>query len=381
MVPTCYADSIPTMFSRAAEWRVGVEATPSWVVGSNNFLRGQNNENKRISKEIGGSVRAGFKFNPETRESRLYHGVYQGIGVGVNGFIPAHLLGTPVSLYAYQGAPIHYFTPRFSLDYEWQFGAAFGWKHYDKETAEDNGAVGSSVTAHMGIRLGLSYLLNEKWALQFGLAANHYSNGNTSWPNSGVNTIGAYIGISYFLNPQGKWLAPSQQLVEEADSHKWYYDILAYGAWRKRSVVVGNPSESVLCPGKFGIAGLQFAPLYTLNRWVGIGPALDLQWDEGAGLAPYWAGGFQPENIRFERPPFGKQISAGVSAHAELTMPIFSVNVGLGYDFINPKGNRSFVQSLTLKTFISKNIFLNTGYRLGNFRDPQNLMLGIGLRL
>ena len=39
---------------------------------------------------------------------------------------------------------------------------------------------------------------------------------------------------------------------------------------------------------------------------------------------------------------FGKQLSVGVSAHAELTMP---------------------------------------SYRLGNFKDPRNLMLGVGFRL
>lgn len=118
-----------------------------------------------------------------------------------------------------------------------------------------------------------------------------------------------------------------------------------------------------------------------LNRWVAVGAAVDLQWDESAGLAPYWVEGSQDENIKFTRPPFGKQISAGLSAHAELTMPIFSINVGLGRDIFNPKGNKSFYQSLTLKTFVSRSLFLNVGYRLGNFKDPQNLMLGVGVRL
>lgn len=85
--------------------------------------------------------------------------------------------------------------------------------------------------------------------------------------------------------------------------------------------------------------------------------------------------------IRFRRPPFGKQISIGLSAHAELTMPVFSVNAGMGYDIINPKGNKAFYQSLAVKTFVSRNIYLNVGYRLGSFKDPQNLMLGIGVRL
>ena len=118
-----------------------------------------------------------------------------------------------------------------------------------------------------------------------------------------------------------------------------------------------------------------------LNRWVAIGAALDVQWDESAGLAPYWIEGSSDENIKFERPPFMKQVSAGLSAHAELTVPIFSVNAGLGYDVLSPRGNNRFYQSLTLKTFVTDKLFLHVGYRLGDFKEPQNLMLGLGVRL
>lgn len=81
------------------------------------------------------------------------------------------------------------------------------------------------------------------------------------------------------------------------------------------------------------------------------------------------------------RPGFGKQLSVGVSAHAELTMPIFSVNVGLGVNILNPEGDRRFYQMLNLKTFVTRRLFLNVGYRLGKFKDPQNLTLGVGVRL
>lgn len=140
-------------------------------------------------------------------------------------------------------------------------------------------------------------------------------------------------------------------------------------------------NEPVLCPGKFGVIGIQFAPMLKLNRWVAVGPSLDMQYDESAGLSPYWVEGSYDENIKFHRPPFDKQISIGLSAHAELTMPIFSVNAGLGYDMLNPVGNRRFYQSLALKAFITKRLFLNVGYRLGEFKEPQNLMLGAGIRL
>lgn len=378
------SDSIPSAFSRPLRWNVGVEVNPARVPGTNSFLKGENNEDRKISSAFSGSLRAGFSFDPSTRQGMLYKGLYQGVGIGATTFFSGSLTGAPVSAYVYQGAPIVSFggDGRLWLGYEWQFGAAFGWKHYDSQSSDNNAAVSTPVTAHMGLALKLHYALSQRWRMSVGLSARHFSNGNTSWPNAGVNYLGATIGVAYVINPAGDdWISPDRNLVEEADRGRWFYDITAYGAWRKRAVVVGDPAEAELCPGKFGIAGLQFSPMRALNRYVAVGPSLDLQWDESAGLAAYWVDGTHGDMIKFHRPPFGKQIGVGLSAHAELTMPVFSVNVGLGYDFVNPRGDKAFYQSLTLKTFVTKNFYINTGYRLGSFKDPQNLMLGIGVRL
>lgn len=376
------SDSIPSGFSMSPQWRVGIEASPAWVPGTSGFLKGNNPEEKRIRSGFSGSVRADFSFNPSSREGILYKGLYQGIGVGASTFFSSRLFGTPVSVYAFQGAPIAHFSDRVWLGYEWQFGAAFGWRHFDSQAPDNNAVIGTAVTAHMGLGLKLNYSLSDRWQMTFGIAARHYSNGNTSWPNGGLNSLGATVGIEYLINHCMEVpLIRDKGIYEEADRGKWFYDIMAYGAWRKRVVLIGDPAEPQLCPGKFGILGLQLSPLRRLNRWVAVGPSLDMQWDESAGLSPYWVEGTAGDMMRFVRPSFGKQLSVGVSAHAELTMPIFSVSAGLGYDFVNPKGDRAFYQSLTLKTFITKNIYINTGYRLGSFKDPQNLMLGIGFRL
>lgn len=380
-LPAVAADTIPSGFSRPVEWRIGAEVALEGVPGTDRFLKGNNPEEKRINTTFAADLRAGFSFNPATRQGMLYRGLYQGVGVSYNTYFAPSLLGTPVSVYAYQGAPIVHLSPRLWLGYEWQFGAAFGWKHYSEFGSPANAAVSTAVTAHMGMGLKLHYSLSDNLQLAVGVGGRHFSNGNTSWPNGGVNSIGATIGVAYILNPQTGAQARDKALEAEADRHGWFYDIVAYGAARKRIIKLREWMEPQLCPGRFGVVGLQFSPMYRLNRWVAVGPALDAQWDEGAGLPPYWVDDTFLDNIQFRRPPFGKQLNVGVSAHAELTMPIFSVNCGLGYDFINPVGNKAFYQSLTLKTFLTKNIFLNVGYRLSEFNIPQNLVLGLGLRL
>lgn len=376
-----YADTIPSAFSRPLQWRVGAEVNPAYVPGTNPYLDGRNHLDKRINSSLSGSVRLDFSFGASTREGMLYKGLYQGIGLGGNTYFANRLLGSPFTAYAYQGAPICRIASRLWLGYEWKFGAAIGWKHYNEDDADDNVSVSTTATALMAFGLKLHYAIDQRWSLSAGVEATHFSNGNTSWPNGGVNALGATVTLSYLLNqPQAHVSAPAW-LAEEADRGRWMFDIMAFGAWRKRVIIIGDPAERELCPGKYPVAGLQISPLRRLNRWVAVGPALDLQWDQSSGLAPFWVEGTTGDGMKFWRPPFRKQVSVGLSAHAELTTPIFAINAGLGYDFVNPVGNKRFYQSLTLKTFITRHLYLNVGYRLANFNDPENLMLGLGLRL
>lgn len=372
-------DSVAAWYSCPLGWRVGVEANPAWVAPTNKFLRGVNRDSKPVDMNFSGSLRADFRFAPDSKEGLLYKGLYQGVGVGVNTFFDGSLLGTPAAAYIFQGAPVVRFSRRLWLGYEWRFGAAFGWNHYHKDEMYPNLSVSTNVTAMLGLGLKLNYELSDRWQVSAGVNATHYSNGNTSLPNSGINSVGATVGVAYAFDSRSKEAETPTRLTEEADRGRWLYDIMAYGAWRRHTATVEESPQ--LCPGRFGIVGLQFMPLRKFNRWFAAGPSLDLQWDEGAGLEPYWIPGTSGDGILFSRPPFGKQISVGVSAHAELTMPIFTVDAGVGYDFVSPHGARRFYQSLALKTFLTRHLYLNVGYRLGNFKDPQNLMLGVGVRL
>lgn len=359
-------------------WRIGWETSMGWVPGTNSFLEGYNLQDKRIRNMLSGTFRTEFSFHPQSKEGQLYPGLYQGIGVGVNTFFAHSLLGTPLSLYVYQGAPIVHLNQRLWLGYEWKFGAAFGWEHHMKDSNDNNSSVSTDVTALIGLGVKLHYQLS-RWRVSVGIDGTHFSNGNTSFPNAGVNAIGASIGVAYSLSTEEKGLTTSAERAKgDIESGGWMVDVTAFGAWRKRIVSVYDDPQ--VCPGKFGVAGLQLSPMYRLNRHVAIGSALDLQWDEGSGLASYWVEGSSGKEIKFNRPPFAKQLAVGVSAHAELTAPLFAINVGMGYNLMNPEGEKRFYQLLALKTFVTRRAYLYTGYRLGSFKDPQNLMLGLGYR-
>lgn len=157
------------------------------------------------------------------------------------------------------------------------------------------------------------------------------------------------------------------------------YDLVIYGATRKRGFVKDNiPS---LVPGSFGIAGLNFAPMYNFNNYFRAGLSVDAQYDESANIKDYKLEGSYSGDLKFHRPPFREQFAVGLSLRAELVMPIFSINAGLGRNLVcHGDDTQGFYQILALKTYVTRHLFLHVGYQLSKFKDPNNLMLGLGYR-
>lgn len=74
-------------------------------------------------------------------------------------------------------------------------------------------------------------------------------------------------------------------------------------------------------------------------------------------------------------------MALGLSGHAEFVMPYFTINLGIGHNIVNARGDFSgLYQMVGLKIGLPRNAFLNIGYTLRNFKNPNHLMLGIGFR-
>ncbi len=357
------------------------------VAKTDGFFLGENASGRPINATMSAHLKYGFRFGEGTVYGRMYPHTYQGIGIGANTFFNHGEMGTPALLYVFQGSRIAGLTDRLSLDYEWNFGASFGWKKYDPDTNPMNVVVGSDVNAYINLGFILNWQAGKNLNITGGIDLSHYSNGNTSQPNAGVNTIGGRISAVYtFDNGHEKANTGKDKLYgkERTDcTFKPYvsYDLVLYGATRTRGVEW--PDRKYLVPGSFAVAGFNFNPLYNLNKYFRAGLSLDLQFDESANIKDHVAGDYnQQDQPKFHRPPFIEQFSAGLSLRAELVMPIFSVNVGVGRNIIC-RGNDTdgFYQVFILKTSVTRRLFLHVGYQLYNFKDPNNLMLGIGYRL
>ncbi len=368
---------------RGAEHMIGLDFRPSYVFPTDEFFKGTNYTGKKINSSLAGHLKYGFKFSPDSELGRLYPYAIQGIGISYNTFFNSKEVGNPLAVYVFQTSRIATISPRLSFDYEWNFGASFGWKKFDEENNPNNTVVGSKINAYINLGFLLNWQIAANTNLKAGIGITHYSNGNTNYPNSGVNTLGASIGITRSFGGEKNGKETLNKLINPKFERYISYDLIVYGATRKRGVFPEN-DDPLLAPGSFGIIGLNFNPLYNFSRYFRAGLSLDMQYDESANIGQHIANDYipsTPEDLKFFRPSFREQFSTGISVRAEIVMPIFSINLGIGKNFIcKGSDTNSFYQTFVLKTNITKNIFLHTGYQLYRFKDPNNLMLGIGYR-
>ena len=94
--------------------------------------------------------------------------MYPGAGIGVQTFLAHDALGTPVSVYLFQGAPVARLCDRLTLDYEWNLGLSAGWK------PNDYLLTGSRLNIYINVGMFLRWRLNDFWDVQIGPEYTHY---------------------------------------------------------------------------------------------------------------------------------------------------------------------------------------------------------------
>ena len=167
-----------------------------------------------------------------------------------------------------------------------------------------------------------------------GLSLTHFSNGNTKFPNAGLNSIGMKLGLVYSFgrvdNPLSR---PRARLLAEPFPRHLSYDLVLFGSWRRKGVYVGE--KQIASPGSYPVAGFNFAPMYNLNYKLRFGISLDGVYDGSANVYTEDAlveydGGSGTSGRRFLVPGIQHQLALGLSGRAEYVMPFFTINVGLG---------------------------------------------------
>lgn len=374
-VSSVFPENKSLPFSKRFIHRIGFEARPEYIIPTNSFFRGENDDNERINQSFSAHLRYSFQYHPNTRTDQVYGGAYQGIGITKYTFHQDEHIGSPFAFYLFQGARIAGFTPRLSLNYEWNLGLSFGWHPYGWDDNYFNRVIGSKANAYINANFYLNYMLSKQFDLTAGVALTHFSNGNTKLPNAGLNTTGAKIGLVYNFNRKSDVLYnPIPQYTSPEFFRHISYDLVLFGSWRRKIVDCGN--EQIVSSDAYTVFGFNFAPMYNLGYRLRIGISADGVYDGSANV-------YQDENdyYTFRRPSIDKQLALGLSGRTEYVMPYFTVGLGMGANVLHKGGDlKSFYQIFALKIDVTRNAFLHIGYSLHAFHNPNFLMLGIGYR-
>ncbi|WP_461532660.1 acyloxyacyl hydrolase [Sinomicrobium sp.] len=359
---------------------IAVEFRPAYILPTASFYRGENLKQKPIQTAWSGHLKYAFRFSDHSWGNRIYPNTYQGIGISHYGFDNPKELGKPWSIYLFQRSEIAKIGKGIALDYEWNFGISTGWKPHSFKHNPYNIAIGSSTNAYLNAGVYLRWKLGRYTNLATGIDFTHFSNGNTSFPNAGLNMTGLKIGLLHDFQKRNATVdvLPKQlPLTLEYPKHI-SYDLVLFGSWRRKGVETAG--QLVPSPHRYPVLGMYFAPMYNLSRRFRTGISLDAVYD---GSANVYAPNYFSASARqkFFKPPSDQQLAMGISARAEYIMPFFTMGIGLGSNLLHKGGDfRGTYQTFALKITTTRNSFLHIGYNLKDFHKPNYLMLGLGYR-
>lgn len=355
---------------------LSLEYRPAWVIPSR-IYKTDLFTNPFDEFEQSGHFKYAFSLPEDSLGNQVFPNTQQGIGLAVYGFGNLKEIGRPIVAYFFQRSEITKISPHFSLNYEWNFGISTGWKPYDPNNNPNNIIVGSKVNAFISLGTSISWKLANNILLFGGVDFTHFSNGNTKYPNAGVNLLGSKIGVVYDVSkteivPQEKDVRQSPKFTRHIS-----YDWVIFGSWRRKGVDFFG--KQVASPHEYPVAGTYFAPMLNWGHRLRTGFSVDAIYDGSANIytEDYIVGTEQ----QFFKPELNQQIALGISVRVDYVMPLFTINLGIGTHVLH-KGEdfKGTYQALGLKIRATKNSFFNIGYNVKNFHNPNYLMFGIGYR-
>lgn len=359
---------------------LSLEGRMGAIASRNPFFKGNNLSGRPIRSGLNMHLKYTFRAQRDSWEDLLYGAPYHGVGVARYAFNNNRELGNPWAVYLLQGARLARLSSALSLFYEWNLGFSFGWQPYNFHTNRHNTAIGSRGNAYIGMGLYLKWALSPRFDLAASGMFNHFSNGNSQPPNRGVNILTGGLELKYNFGHAYHKQYRTETSFPEFPGH-FEYEALFYMTQKGVALdTTGRPSMTNPYPdNKFTVAGIQFAPLYRISHKIRLGTVLDVHVNQSSGLT--YTYNYNNNTVEFEKAPFKDQLFMGLAGRVDYILPIFTLSGDIGYNLIHAGANSNrFFQTIAVKMNITKGIFVNVGYRVSNFKNPNFLMLGVGYR-
>lgn len=349
-----------------------------FVLPTNDFISGKN----KIPYATSYTLKYGFKAKGDKWEDHYFGMPYLGLGFYTIDFYRKSDLGVPSSVFLFQGAELSRLSENVSLNYEWNMGLAFNWKGYDPFKNPENTAVGSSTTVHFVGNLYLKWKLSKHFDLNTGVGLAHFSNGATTYPNSGINSPNAFIELRYNFDQSEEVKLNKQKYAKPPFEKRTETDVTFLISSRHAKVdTTGTGLPSKYAARKFKIFGVTYSHMFRNTYRFKWGPSMELTYDESSGFKS-WRENHPVTGIgmdRVELGSFGERFSLGLSAKGELVMPHYSVFANLGYNVLHGnKRDKRLYQIIGVKIYLKDNFLGSFAIRSYNFGKAQYFCWNIG---
>lgn len=332
------------------------------ILATNDFVKGDNLNNKSVNRYQSLSLKFGFQNPGYTDWQKVYKGPYYGIGMFFGDFFTTEL-GNPMAVYGYYGIPIKRWE-KLELYSEFQFGMAFNWTHYDSVTNPKNTAIGSNFTVYLDLGINAFYPITKHLNLGLGLSFTHFSNGGFERPNRGLNLISPSFELKYHINKR-----PDTRNIESIPKNKdkanELYFMLGYGDHQIE--------EHEFDSNYYAVAGLGLYYSFQHSNAFRSGPGIDFNFMWGLTALPDGSPG--PKGL--------DNLTVGLIYTPELVIDRLRLTAGIGiYAKHHQYGNFSQTyQRLGARYHITEQISAGINVRAINFMLAEFLEFNVGYTL
>lgn len=160
---------------------------------------------------------------------------------------------------------------KFRFYNETGIGLSYVTRKFDLQNNYLNVAVGSNLNLHFNMKFGIQYHLLQRVYMKAGLSFDHFSNGNFSEPNLGLNYLTSYVGVDYLLGKSVK-----EEKHELLPHHRGFYFEGVYS--------VGSKHARALDSKTYFTSSATTEVKWKTNRTINLGLGADLFFDTSTKL-------------------------------------------------------------------------------------------------
>ncbi|RLD19208.1 MAG: hypothetical protein DRI71_12185 [Bacteroidetes bacterium] len=333
-----------------------------------------------IDEVFGGSIEIGWQATGSNRYDALLGYPAFGFGFLTYGFPQTGILGKPNAFYLFLNAPFKRWN-KFSLNYILRLGMSYNWEPSDPVANPSHLALGSYRNLYISAGAEGQYLIGEQLSASFGVKFAHFSNGQSSLPNAGMNLLTPHIGIKYDFNGGDRPKYIKYPKPEFTEKGMVYYVTLGNGI---RQIFFTPDSTTATLLPKQGVS----YPVYNIS----MGAQYQFGWTGklGGGVDFIYWGAYNPDIelgqgnvVQAVEYPFSDYLQLGIFISYEFVLNNISIIAQPGYRVIRKeyKGMPTdFYQHLGLKYHVH-NLIIGVGIRAVNFGQAEYIEWSLGYRI